>query len=167
MYSLKGIHLKYLLRAIILLLVRLFGLPGALVAARQARTSIPAAPRILLIRPDHLGDLVLTTPILHALKEHAPDAHITMMVGPWSSEVVARHPAIDRLIPCPFPGFQRALQKPLAPYILLLSVAQQLRRQHYDLAINLRIDHVSPSLDVSVPVVSSFSKVVCGLRICG
>ena len=63
-----------------------------------------------------------------------------MMVGPWSSEVVARHPAIDRLIPCPFPGFQRTPQRPLTPYILLFSLAQQLRRSHYDIAINLRPD---------------------------
>jgi ADP-heptose:LPS heptosyltransferase len=63
-----------------------------------------------------------------------------MMVGPWSSEVVARHPALDRLILCPFPGFQRAPQKALAPYILLLSTAKQLRKQNYDLAINLRPD---------------------------
>src|SRR5260370_36482967 len=82
----------------------------------------------------------MTTPVLAALKQHAPGAHITMMVGPWSSEVVARHPAIDRLIICPFPGFQRAAQKPLAPYILLVSVAKQLRRRQYDLAINLRPD---------------------------
>jgi ADP-heptose:LPS heptosyltransferase len=78
--------------------------------------------------------------VLDALKTHIPEAHITMMVGPWSSEVVARHPAIDRLLTCPFPGFQRAAQKPLTPYILLFSVAQQLRRSHYDLAINLRPD---------------------------
>jgi len=63
-----------------------------------------------------------------------------MMVGPWSSEVVARHPAIDCLLTCPFPGFQRAAQKSLAPYILLLRIAQQLRRNRYDLAINLRPD---------------------------
>lgn len=132
--------MKQLLRTLILALVRIIGLPGALRAARKARTAIPSAPRILLIRPDHLGDLVLTTPVLHALKEHAPDASITMMVGPWSSEVVARHPAIDRLLPCPFPGFQRAAQKPLTPYILLFSIARQLRRGHYDLAINLRPD---------------------------
>ena len=135
-----GKSLKRLLRASVLLLVRLLGMPRALVAARQARTSIPAAPRILLIRPDHLGDLVLTTPILHALKQHAPNAHITMMVGPWSSEIAARHPAIDRLIVVPFPGFQRSPQKALTPYILLVSVAKQLRRSNYDLAINLRPD---------------------------
>jgi lipopolysaccharide heptosyltransferase II len=133
----RGRTLKRLLRALILLLVRLFGAPGARTAARQ---NLSTAPHILLIRPDHLGDLVMTTTVLVVLKHHAPGAHITMMVGPWSSEVVARHPAVDRLIICPFPGFQRAAQKALAPYILLFSVAKQLRRSQYDLAINLRPD---------------------------
>ncbi|GAC1617697.1 MAG: glycosyltransferase family 9 protein [Ktedonobacteraceae bacterium] len=132
--------MKQLVRTFLLALVRLVGLPAALQAARQRRKLIPANPRILLIRPDHLGDLVLTTPILQALKTAVPEAHIAMMVGPWSSEVVARHPAIDRLLLCPFPGFQRAFQKPLAPYIQLVSIAQQLRRKSYDLAINLRPD---------------------------
>jgi len=139
----RGRTLKRLLRALILLLVRLFGAPGARTAAQSARQNLstaPHIPHILLIRPDHLGDLVMTTPVLAVLKHHAPGAHITMMVGPWSSEVVARHPAIDRLIICPFPGFQRAAQKALAPYILLFSVAKQLRCRQYDLAINLRPD---------------------------
>ncbi|HEU5230639.1 MAG TPA: glycosyltransferase family 9 protein, partial [Ktedonobacteraceae bacterium] len=109
-------------------------------ARREARKPPLSSPRILLIRPDHLGDLVLTTPVLNALKQELPDAHITMIVGPWSSEVVARHPAIDKLSTCSFPGFQRTPQKPLAPYKLLLSTAQQLRRGNYDLAINLRPD---------------------------
>lgn len=132
--------MRRLLRTIILLLVRLFGLSGANKAAQKARLPLPTAPRILLLRPDHLGDLVLTTPVFHALKTYAPDAHITMMVGPWSSEVVARHPDIDQLLTCPFPGFQRTAQKPLTPYILLFNVAKQLRRGNYDLAINLRPD---------------------------
>ncbi len=132
--------MKHLLRTLILLLVRLGGTPGVLAAARKAGQKVVPAPRILLIRPDHLGDLVLTTPVLHALKARVPDAHVTMMVGPWSSEVVARHPAIDRLIARPFPGFLRAAQKPLAPYTLLLRTARQLRRGRYDLAINLRPD---------------------------
>lgn len=132
--------MKRLLRILILLLVRLIGAPGAFFAARQAQAPIVKTPRILLVRPDHLGDMLLVTPVLDALKARMPDAHITMMVGPWSSEIVARHPAIDRIITCPFPGFQRAPQKALAPYILLFKVARQLARQHYDLAINLRPD---------------------------
>ncbi len=123
-----------------LLLVRLVGLPGAWAASKQARKPLSTAPRILLIRPDHLGDLVLVTPVLHALKQKMPNAQVTMMVGPWSSEIVARHPDIDHLLTCPFPGFQRAPQNALAPYILLLTTAKQLRRRHYDLAVNLRPD---------------------------
>jgi ADP-heptose:LPS heptosyltransferase len=135
--------LKGLLRVLVLLLVRLIGFPRAHAAAKRVRaTSLPVspAPRILLIRPDHLGDVVLTTPVLDALKQHAPGAYITMMVGPWSGEVVAHHPAIDRLHVFPFPGFRRASQNPLSPYILLASAARQLRRDNYDLAINLRPD---------------------------
>ncbi len=121
-------------------MVRLLGIPGARAAARQARASVPAAPRILLIRPDHLGDLVLTTPVLHALRTHAPHAHITMMAGPWSSEIVARHSDVDSIITFPFPGFQRMSQKLWTPYILLFSAARRLGREKYDLAINLRPD---------------------------
>ncbi len=132
--------MKRLLRTLILLLLRIIGAPGAFFAARRARIPVSRAPRILLVRPDHLGDMLLATPVLDALKAQLPQAQITMMVGPWSSEIVARHPAIDRLITCPFPGFQRAPQKALAPYFLLVKAARQLRRQHYDLAINLRPD---------------------------
>lgn len=132
--------MKRFLRTLILLAVRLLGWPGSLKAARVAGKCPGGAPRILLVRPDHLGDLILTTPVLQAIREHAPDAQITMMVGPWSSEIVARHPAIDRLVTCPFPGFSRAPQGALAPYKLLFSTAQQLRRGGYDLAINLRPD---------------------------
>jgi lipopolysaccharide heptosyltransferase II len=123
-----------------LLLVRVLGAPGVWSATKRAKQPLSTAPRILLIRPDHLGDLVLTTPVLHALKQHVPNAQITMMVGPWSSEIVTRHPDIDHIQTCPFPGFQRVPQKALAPYVLLMTVAKQLRRRQYDLTINLRPD---------------------------
>jgi ADP-heptose:LPS heptosyltransferase len=84
--------------------------------------------------------MLLVTPILQAIKEHIPNAHITMIVGQWSVDIVKRHPAIDNVITCPFPGFQRASQKPLAPYQLLLATTRQLRHNNYDLAINLRPD---------------------------
>ncbi len=132
--------LKHLLRTLVLLVVRLIGMPGARTAVQRTRLPLPETARILLIRPDHLGDLLLTTPVLHALKTLAPDARITMMVGPWSSEIVARHPDIDNVITFPFPGFQRALQKLWTPYVLLFSAAQQLRWGKYDIVINLRPD---------------------------
>ena len=137
--------MRSILRSVILLLVRILGAPRAFITARRSSRDSAlrlsaATPRILLIRPDHLGDMLLVTPILQAIKEHIPAAHVTMMAGQWSADIVERHPALDNLITCPFPGFQRATQKPLAPYQLLLTTASQLRRHKYDLAINLRPD---------------------------
>lgn len=132
--------MKALLRTLILQLVRTGGAAYARRAERKEHEVLPERPRILLVRPDHLGDLVMTTPVLGALRTHLPQAQITMMVGPWSSAVVERHLAIDQLLTCSFPGFRRAAQNPLTPYTLLLQTARQLQRNHYDLAINLRPD---------------------------
>jgi len=119
--------------------IRLLGAPGARKATQTADKTLET-PRILLVRPDHLGDLIMTTPVFHALKQQAPNTHISVMVGPWSSEVIERHPDIDRILTCPFPGFQRAAQKALTPYILLFKTAKQLQREHFDVGINLRPD---------------------------
>jgi ADP-heptose:LPS heptosyltransferase len=131
---------KRFLRTLMLTLVRIAGFPGARTARQRAQRGTISAPRILLLRPDHLGDLVLTTPVLQALREQIPNAQITLMVGPWSRDVVARHPALNRLLTCAFPGFQRAAQHPLEPYRLLFETASRLRREQYDLAVNLRPD---------------------------
>lgn len=133
--------MKRFLRMSILWLVRLLGWPRSLrKPASRANDDTASLRRVLLVRPDHLGDLLMTTPVLQALKDRAPDLQLTLMVGPWSSEIVARHPALDKLIICPFPGFRRAHQGFLAPYKLLFSTARQLRQERYDLAVNLRPD---------------------------
>ncbi len=96
--------------------------------------------RVLLIRPDHLGDLLFTTPALAELRRVFPEAQITYLVGPWSREVVARNPYIDEVQTCAFPGFRREAQGALEPYRLLWRLAGEVRSQRYDLAIVLRPD---------------------------
>lgn len=96
--------------------------------------------RVLLIRPDHLGDVLFMTPALAELRRALPEAHITLLVGPWAREVVARNPSVDEVQICAFPGFRRGLQNALEPYRLLWQLAGQLRRQQYDLAVVLRPD---------------------------
>jgi ADP-heptose:LPS heptosyltransferase len=121
----------------LLLLVRLLGAPGAFVAAHRARQPISRSPRVLLIHPGPLGALILTTPVLYALKARLPDAHLTLAVGPWSKEVVANHPAIDQLLVYRFPGYRSISPKGLRSYIAMLHLARQLNGGQYDLVINL------------------------------
>jgi ADP-heptose:LPS heptosyltransferase len=98
--------------------------------------------RILVIRPDHLGDLLFATPALHLLRASFPEAHIAALVGPWGETVLAGNPDLDEMLICPFPGFTRQPKaNPLAPYRLLQAEAQRLARWSFDLALVLRFDH--------------------------
>jgi len=102
----------------------------------------PSVDRILLIRPDHLGDLLFTTPAIRLLRQAFPQARITYLVGPWSKAIIKNNPNIDEIALCSFPGFtRRKKQSVLEPYVILLQYAKQLRQKGFDLAIVLRFDH--------------------------
>src|SRR5436189_5914128 len=49
-----------------------------------------AVRRIVLIRPDQVGDLLFATPALGRLREAFPAAQIAGLVGPWGRAVWAR-----------------------------------------------------------------------------
>ncbi|MEP6987828.1 MAG: lipopolysaccharide heptosyltransferase II [Chloroflexota bacterium] len=108
---------------------------------------IPAARRthsnrILLIRPDHLGDVLLTAPAIRALKNANPQLEIHALVGPWSADVIANFPEIDLVLTLAFPGFSRTAKINLrSPYQLAVSTAARLRRIGYGSAIIMRPDH--------------------------
>jgi len=98
--------------------------------------------RILLIRPDHLGDVLLTSPAIHELKKARPELEIHALVGPWSADVIANFPEVDLVLTLPFPGFSRAVKTSLrSPYQLAVSTAARLRRIGYGSAIIMRPDH--------------------------
>ncbi len=122
--------------------VRLWGLR---LIGRLYPRSRPAnvAPRsILLIRPDHLGDMLFLTPALHALRERLPDVRITLLVGPWSQAIVAGNLDLDAVEICSYPGFERRpKERPWAPYRLLFATAERLHSSGYDTAVVLRFDH--------------------------
>lgn len=103
-----------------------------------------ASPRprnVLVIRPDHLGDLLFATPALSLLRQAQPQARITMLVGPWGREVVAGNPDVDEVMTCDFPWFNRRRKRsPWEPYTLLRKMASELAGHHFDVALNLRFD---------------------------
>lgn len=55
-------------------------------------------PRILVTRTDRVGDVVLMTPLLRAVRERFPDAYIAALVHPRAREVLLHNPRIDELL---------------------------------------------------------------------
>jgi len=110
------------------------------VSVSRSSAPWPERPRILVIRPDHLGDLLFSTPAFRLLRAAFPTAHITALIGPWGQDVARRNPALDEVLTCEFPGFTRQPKgSPLAPYRLLWREARRLRS--FDLAVIPRFDH--------------------------
>ena len=54
--------------------------------------------RIVLILPCCIGDVVLATATLQALRRAYPQAYIAWAVGSWSKPAIEHHPLIDSII---------------------------------------------------------------------
>jgi len=55
--------------------------------------------RIFVVRPhDQLGDFLLATPVLRALRESFPEAIIGIVVRDYFADVVKYHPYVDRVV---------------------------------------------------------------------
>jgi ADP-heptose:LPS heptosyltransferase len=57
--------------------------------------------RILLVRTDRMGDLILSTPAIATVRASFPDAHITMVCSPYNRVVMERSTDIDELLDVP------------------------------------------------------------------
>jgi ADP-heptose:LPS heptosyltransferase len=59
----------------------------------------PSHPqKIIILKPCCIGDVVMTTPLLMAIRATYPQAHITFAVGEWSMGALEGHTAIDHLL---------------------------------------------------------------------
>ncbi len=115
-------------------------LAGAWLSRRAPAPS--EAKKILLIRPDHLGDLLFLTPTLRHLRQSLPHTHISLLVGKWGLPIVKNNPHVDEILTCDFPGFTRAEKpSPWQPYRYLCDMARTLKQHRFETAIILRFDH--------------------------
>jgi len=73
--------------------------------------------RILVVRTDKIGDVVLTTPAIAALRKRYPEARITGLVSPVAAEIYRASPHLDAHITLDpalysgFLGFWRLVQR--------------------------------------------------------
>ncbi len=93
--------------------------------------TVPLVPkRILVIRLDRLGDVILSTPVLQELRRAFPHAFIAMMVRPACREVVDGHPHLNEVIVYEKEGAHRGLGA-------TVRFARGLRRHEFDTALVL------------------------------
>jgi lipopolysaccharide heptosyltransferase II len=84
-----------------------------------------AVERVLVIRLRSIGDTVLATPTLTALRRHLPSARIDILLEDWVAPLLSGHRSIDRVMTTGTTLAERT------------RAALRLRRERYDVVINL------------------------------
>lgn len=118
----------------------LLGTPGIIGASRQRRDCAPAksteymkklkltgTEKFLIIRTDRIGDLILTTPVPEALKRSYPKCHVTMLVSPYTKDLLKNNPWVDEVITDDNAGLKGVLKS-----------IKMLRQGKFDVAVLLR-----------------------------
>ena len=102
----------------------------------QAANAVTGAhPRILVIRRDNIGDLVCTTPLIFALRERFPRAHIAALVNTYNEAVLERNPAVDALYAYEKGKHRGEGRSLLSVYLDRLRLVMKLRKERFDYAI--------------------------------
>ena len=60
--------------------------------------SLDKQKRILIIRPDRIGDVVLSTPIPRELKKAFPDCFIGLLLREYTKDIYVNNPHVDQII---------------------------------------------------------------------
>jgi len=90
--------------------------------------------KILVIKLRHIGDVLLTVPVFRALREHYPDARISVLVNSGTEQVLTGNSLIDEII-----VFDRSIKSMayLRKYANELSFLKNVRKRGFDMTIDL------------------------------
>jgi heptosyltransferase-2 len=88
----------------------------------------PNTRKILVRSANWVGDAIMTTPAMQAIRDNFPQAHITLLAKPWVMPVFDHNPHVDALMVYEADGRHKG---PLG----VMRLARDLRRCGFDLAI--------------------------------
>ncbi|HET7848928.1 MAG TPA: glycosyltransferase family 9 protein [Pseudolabrys sp.] len=116
-----------------------------LAAIRQVLGHAPSRPaelgairRIVLIRPDRIGDAILSTPVFEALRKSMPDAAIDIVLGRRNRSVAPMLPFVEKVL-----TFSRNPWR-------FAELVWTLRRARYDVAIDMLLNDSFTSAVITI-----------------
>lgn len=96
--------------------------------------------RILIIRLSAIGDVILASGLIPALRSIYPDSHIAWLTESGNAELLDHHPGLDQLHLWPRQHWHQLRKQRRYPELLSASLAliHTLRAEQYDLVLDLQ-----------------------------
>lgn len=98
--------------------------------------------KILVVRLDNIGDVIMTTPVLRSLRQALPQAEITLLASPAGALTQPLLPWVNQVIP--WATLWQALEPPPFDPQAERQLIQTLEADHFDAAIILTSFNQSP-----------------------
>lgn len=108
------------------------------IAGLRRRAASGPVQRILLLRIERIGDLLMTLGSIADVRAAFPDAEIDLVVGSWNASLASVIRGVDRVETMDAPWLSRG--PGAATWSTMLRQAAAWRRRRYDLAINFEGD---------------------------
>jgi ADP-heptose:LPS heptosyltransferase len=105
---------------------------------RLRRSSAARVRRVLLLRLERIGDLLMVLEAIRDARAAWPDAEIDLAVGSWNVSIAKLIPEINHLEVADAPWLARADSR--ASHVALITRARAWRRRRYDVVINFEPD---------------------------
>ena len=125
-------------RALVAAADRILGAVTAMARPFRRRARPRAPKRILVLRLERIGDLLMTLPALADLRTLAPSAEIDLVVGSWNADLAHAIDPVTRVQSLDARWLAREGQGKHLP--ALIREARRWRETPYDLAINFEPD---------------------------
>jgi len=91
------------------------------------KLNLSGTEKFLIVRTDRIGDLILSTPVAEVLKRSYPKSRVTMLVSPYTKELLKNNPWVDEVITDDDVGFRDSLK-----------LLRTLRGKRFDIVVLLR-----------------------------
>ncbi len=135
----KYLSKKFLIRIYLTIIDNVFGFLFRFLPKNKIPENVS---KILIVKPDHLGDMLLTTSIFRLIRERFPFSQIDVVCGEWATSILENNPYINRkyIINVPFANRKNIsiIKKWLKFIKTYFSTLKKIRRERYDIGLFLR-----------------------------
>ena len=94
--------------------------------------------KIIIVKLDHIGDVVASIPAIRNIRRMLPNAIIDVLCGPWTKELFEQQPEITNVFTYSFFNIQSGVDRADERELYRDKIIKQMLNNKYDLAINLR-----------------------------
>ncbi len=94
------------------------------------KIELPENPKIVVVRTDRIGDVVLSLPVIESIRRAYPKAHICALTRGYTSDLFSLHGGVDEII-----SFDS--DSPHIPRKEFCRILDQVRNKNFDCAIAL------------------------------